>query len=84
MLDIISFEVVLTLVNIYAPNADDQVYFDSILTHLDQFECQSIIWDGDFNCVLNVNLDKKGGRPVTHTRAVKIIYNIMEQFLLLI
>ena len=80
ILDILAFDAVLTLVNIYAPNSDDPSFFDLILTQLDQFECQSIVWGGDFNCVLNVNVDKKGGRPVTHTRAVKVINNIIEQF----
>ena len=45
--------------NIYAPNTDDPAFFDSVLTQVDQFEFQSIIWGGDFNCVLNVNLDFK-------------------------
>jgi len=39
-----------------------------------------VILGGDFNCVLNVNLDKKGGRPVTHTNSVGKIKHIMEEF----
>ena len=79
ILDIVAFESVLTLINIYAPNSDDPLFFENILIQLEQFDCQSIIWGGDFNCVLNVNSDKKGGRPVTHSRAVQAIHNIMEE-----
>ena len=81
ILDVIAFESILTLVNIYAPNTDDPAFFDSVLTQLDQFECQSIIWGGDFNCVLHINLDKKRwSSNNAYTRAVKVINNIMEQF----
>ena len=33
------------------------------LTLLKEFDCETIVIGGDFNCVLNPTLDKKGGRP---------------------
>ena len=83
MLDIGIVDTTVTLINIYAPNTDDAAFFDSISLQLEQFECQSIIWGGDFNCVLDLKSDKKGGRSATHSQAVKSILNIMEEFSLI-
>ena len=58
---------ILTLVNIYAPNEDKPTFFQNILNQLLCFDCSMIILGGDFNLVLDVQKDKKGGRPVTHT-----------------
>ena len=50
---------VFTCVNIYAPNDDCPQFFIEIDKLLDQFQCDNIIYGGDFNCVLNLSLDKK-------------------------
>ena len=51
--------------NIYAPNHDtDQLlYYEQILTKLQQIKCDEWILGGDFNLVLYPKLDKKGGNP---------------------
>ena len=36
------------------------------------FECDDIIIGGDFNLVLNIEMDKKGGLAKMHTKAVKV------------
>ena len=51
----------LTLTNIYAPNNDDSNFFTSVFNHLAYFKCNEIIIGGDFNLVLDVEKDKKGG-----------------------
>ena len=53
----------ITLVNVYAPNEDTPEFFDKVFDALKEFDCETIIIGGDFNCVLNPTLDKKGGRP---------------------
>ena len=60
----------LTLVNIYAPNNDDPLFFESVLRILLTFECEECVWDGDFNLVLDVRKDKQGGRPCSNTRKI--------------
>ena len=35
--------------------------------HLNEFECDDVIIGGDFNLVLNLDIDKKGGLARTHT-----------------
>ena len=51
-----------TCVNIYAPNDDCPQFFVQIDNMLDQFQGDNIIYGGDFNCVLNLSLDKKRGQ----------------------
>lgn len=67
-----------TCINIYAPNDDCPQFFKEIDTKLNQFQCDSIIFGGDFNCVLNLSLDKKGGRMQTNFKARTEIMNLME------
>ena len=62
-----------TLATIYAPNDDDPAFFESFFSHLQDFHCDDIILGGDFNLVLNLQKDKKGGLAKTHTKAVNTI-----------
>ena len=51
----------LTLANIYAPNNDDPTFFTSVFERLADFKFDEVIIGGDFNLVLDVEKDKKGG-----------------------
>ena len=62
-----------TLATIYAPNDDDPAFFESFFSHLQDFHYDDIVLGGDFNLVLNLEKDKKGGLAKTHTKAVKTI-----------
>ena len=62
-----------TLATIYAPNDDDPTLFESFFSHPLDFHCDDIVLGGDFNLVLNLEKDKKGGRAKTHTKAVNVI-----------
>ena len=63
--------------NIYAPNDDNPNFFKNVLSHLLSFECEDIILGGDFNLVLDVQNDKKGGRLTTHKNSLKEVQNII-------
>ena len=67
---------VLTLVNIYAPNNDNPTFFQNVLGHLLSFECEKNIMGGDFNLVMDVQRDKKGGNAKTHRNSLKEVQNI--------
>ena len=43
------------------------------------FHCDDIIIGGDFNSVLDIDLDKKGGLAKTHSKAVKVIKDHMTE-----
>ena len=49
-----------TICNIYGPNDDDPKFFESLWDIINNFDTNSIIWGGDFNVVLNLQLDKRG------------------------
>jgi exonuclease III len=70
---------IFTLVNIYAPNDDCPQFFKEIDKQLGNFQCDAIAFGGDFNCVLNLTLDKKGGRLQTNFKARTEIMNLMEK-----
>ena len=69
---------VLTLANIYAPNEDDPNFFQSFYDQVLSFQCEDIIIGGDFNLVLDIEKDKKGGLPKTHKNALKILQEFSE------
>ena len=50
----------MTLANIYAPNKDNPAFFD-LFYHLSEFNCHDIVIVGDFNLVLDLEKDKRGG-----------------------
>ena len=80
ILDIIINDEKMTIINVYGPNIDDPDFFDSIGIILRDFASETIIWGGDFNCVQDVSIDKKGGRPLTHVNSLKSIHSIMEEY----
>ena len=44
-------------------------FFELFFDHLYDFECDEIIIGGDFNLVLNIDMDKKGGLARTHLKS---------------
>ena len=45
------------------PNEDDPTFFKQVFDHLHDFASKEILLGGDFNLVLDVKEDKKGGLP---------------------
>ena len=62
-----------TLATLYAPNVDDPRFFELFFDHLYDFECDEIIIGGDFNLVLNIDMDKKGGLARTHLKSQETV-----------
>ena len=62
---------ILTLVNIYAPNNDNPTFFQNLLNHILSFECEKVVMGGDFNLVMDVQKDKKGGNGTTQKNSLK-------------
>ena len=55
----------MTLANIYAPNKDKPAFFEDLFYHLSDFNCDDIVIVGDFNLVLDLKKDKRGGLSKT-------------------
>ena len=64
--------------NVYAPNQDEPTFFEQIQDLLASFECEQIIFGGDFNLILDIIKDKLGGKKVTHFKSLKKLESIME------
>ena len=73
-------DTIMTIINIYGPNVDDPLFFDSIGTIIRDFTCETIVIGGDFNCLQDVTIDKKGGRPQTHEHSQRSIFRTMEEY----
>ena len=72
-----------TLANVYAPNIENmQVNFYKTLRDLfvdDNFKVnENIIIGGDFNCILNAKVDKKGGHEKIKESVVEKISDVMD------
>lgn len=78
--DIESEKKLITIATVYAPNEDDPQFFTSFFDHLMDFECEEIVVGGDFNLVLNVDVDKKGGHARTHSNSQETLKNLAAQF----
>ena len=52
--------------------------FTTFFEHLTDFNCEDIIVGGDFNLVLDVEKDKKGGLARTHYKSLEVINNFSE------
>jgi len=56
---------------------DNPNFFKNVLSQLLSFKCEDIILSGDFNLVLDVQNDKRGGRLTTHKNSLKEVQNII-------
>ena len=61
-----------TIATLYAPNDDDPNFFLNFFDHLNDFQCDEVIIGGDFNLVLDLDMDKKGERYLRGSRDQKI------------
>ena len=71
-------ELISMICNIYAPNKDDPIFFQNIREQMTMFRCEETILGGDFNLVMDVKKDKRGGKSTTHRNALKVIQNIRD------
>ena len=68
----------LTLVNLYAPNDDDPNFFTSVFENLADFQSDEVVIGGDYNLVLDVEKDKKGGLAKTHKKSLEVLNKFSE------
>ena len=61
IVDIKPNDKIFTLINVYAPTKDDPEFLGEVIEYALSFACEDIFFGGDFNTVLDVEKDKKGG-----------------------
>ncbi len=78
ILDIEIYNQRLTLANIYGPNRDDPQFYINVTQQIEQFENSAVIIVGDWNMVMNQNLDTKNYRNVYNQRAKVEVRHMQE------
>ena len=76
--DIKTSDKIITLANVHAPNKDEPDFFQKVTDYLLDFTGEDIILGGDFNLVQDINVDKKGGNPKTHTKSLRKLREISD------
>jgi exonuclease III len=71
--------VILTIANFYGPNDDDPSHLEKMIEELYRIKPSKLVVTGDFNLVLNINIDKQGGLPRTNFKSQKILKEWMEE-----
>ena len=56
-----------TLATLYAPNEDEPSFFQHFFDHLSDFKWDDLKIGGDFNLILHLDKDKKGGCMLQNT-----------------
>ena len=73
----------LTLVNLYGPNNDNPNFFQEISNCIDEIGNDEAIMCGDYNCVLNPELDFYNYKTINNTKACDKVLEIMNKKYLL-
>ena len=71
--DIETEEKYITLANVYAPNDDEPIFFHDFFDHLLDFQYEELIIGGDFNLVLELEKDKRGGLTQSRSKYCTIL-----------
>ena len=72
-------EVRFTLLGLYAPNEDEPEFFKECFKTIEHFDNNSKIIAGDFNLVMDLDMDKKGGIARTHFKSRETLQLYMEE-----
>ena len=70
----------LLICNIYGPNQDHPIFYVNLITAIETYENANYIIGGDWNFVLNLDKDKKGGVQQTNATSRDVVLTFMEEF----
>ena len=69
----------ITLVNIYGPNRDNPDFYSKINKKIEEQNLTNIIWAGDWNLVINPNLDYHNYKHNNNPRAQEKVIEVMNE-----
>ena len=70
----------LVLINIYGPNTDNTYILEKLIKYLSNNADKYIIIAGDFNTILDIDLDKNGGIKNTHPKCRNLLLEIINEY----
>lgn len=68
------------LANVYAPNVDDVQFFNRFFSELPDLNSHSLILGGNFNCYLDVVLDRFSPKTTTLSKSTSYIKAFLDDF----
>ena len=68
-----------TLASIYGPNTDNPDFFKTVSEKIAELENKTVIWCGDFNLVLNPQLDYKNYKTINNKNAREKLLDIINE-----
>ena len=80
ILNLKTFEEKFTLINIYGPNRDNPDFYLKVKQKIIDLNLTNIVWGGDWNLVLNPNLDLDNYRNVNNPKAQETVLEVMDEF----
>lgn len=66
------------LVNIYAPNWDDDTFMGKIISLIPDLNSHQLIFGGDLNCVINPTLDRSHSKLTNLSKKAKLLSRFMD------
>lgn len=74
------YNTLIALVNIYAPNADDENFFKQLFSLLHDLNKYSLILGGNFNCWLDPVLDRSSPKNSTISKSALVIQAFLSDY----
>lgn len=68
------------LVNIYAPNIDDPLFFERLIGHLPDLNSHSLIMGGDFNFCMNPIMDRSSSRFSVLSNSASLVQSFLTDY----
>lgn len=75
-----SYDIIVVLANVYAPNMDDVGFFECLFSSFSDLTSYTLILGGDFNCWLDPVLDRSSPKSGTLSRLVSFIQNFLSNY----
>lgn len=69
----------IVLASLYAPNCDDVNFYKNFFKQIESFQNCNIIIGGDFNLIMDVNLDRRGTSEYNHSKSHEALLDFMER-----
>lgn len=69
----------ITLVNLYGPNEDNVQFYDNLTKKVAEFENENVIMCGDWNLVLNADIDSSNYLHINNPKARQFVLNFIEE-----
>ena len=80
LIDLQLGEISLRLINVYAPNTDNPIFFKRLAKYIDQSTETYTVLCGDLNLVLDSNMDSKNYVNLNNQKSREILLDTMHQY----